>query len=67
MGILNFLASKHARRLSALSMLFESAMAFRRGNRLVSGLLLGATVIALRWSWLGIVAELGIRGYQFLR
>ena len=48
-------------------MVFESAMAYRRGNNLVAALLLGASVIALRWSWIGYVAELGIRTYQFLR
>jgi len=67
MGLLDILSSPTARKLSAISMVFESAMAYRRGNNLVAALLLGASVIALRWSWIGYVAELGIRTYQFLR
>lgn len=67
MGLLDILASANARRLSALSMFAESAMAFLRGNRHVAALLFGAGVLAIRWSWVGILAELGIRGYQWTR
>lgn len=67
MGLLDILSSPAARRLSALSMVLEAALAFRRGNKLTAGLLLGASVIALRWSWIGYVAQIGIRAYQFLR
>lgn len=67
MALLDFMASRSFRRLSSLSMVVEAGMALLRGNKRVAALLLGAATLAYRWSWVGILAELGIRGYQWTR
>lgn len=67
MGVSSVLARSNLGRLTALSMVVESALAFLRGNKHTAALLFGAAVLAYRWSWVGIVAELGIRVYQWTR
>jgi hypothetical protein len=64
MGLTDVLDSRNTRTLSALSMLAEAGLALYRGNRRVAALLAGAAVLAYRFSWVGVVAELAIRLYQ---
>jgi hypothetical protein len=64
MGLTDVLDSRNTRTLSALSMLAEAGLALYRGNRRVAALLAGAALLAYRFSWVGVVAELAIRLYQ---
>lgn len=67
MGVTRVLDSQGARRLSAVSMLVEAGLALVRGKRRLAALLLGAAALAYRFSFLGVVAEVLIRFYQWRR
>ena len=67
MSITDILNSNGARATSSLTMLAEAGIALYRGNKTVAALLLGAAVLAYRFTVIGVVAELAIRIYQFTR
>ena len=67
MGLTDAFESKQAGQLSAISMLVEAGLALYRGDKRVAALLLGAAVLAYRWSFVGFVAEILIRIYQRVR
>lgn len=67
MGLTRILRSKRTRNASAITMLVEAGMALRRGKKRLAVLFLGAAALAYRWSGVGILLELLIRGYQWLR
>lgn len=67
MGVTTALNSKGARQLSAISMLVEAGLALARGRRRVAAMLLGAAVLAYRYSVLGFATEVLIRLYQWQR
>jgi hypothetical protein len=67
MGLVDELGSKRSGRISALTTLVEAALALYRGETRIAALLLGAAALAYRWSAVGIVAELLIKLYQYLR
>jgi len=48
-------------------MLVEAGLALSRGKRRLATMLLGAAAIAYRFSYLGFVAEVLIRLYQWQR
>ena len=48
-------------------MLVETGLALARGKRRLAALLLGASALAYRFSYLGFVAEVLIRFYQWRR
>ena len=48
-------------------MLVESGLALARGKRRLAALLFGAAALAYRFSYLGFVAEVLIRIYQWQR
>ena len=66
-GLGRLFNSSGARNLSTVSMLVEAGLALARGKRKIAALLLGAATLASRWSWVGILAEIAIRVYQWRR
>jgi len=67
MNLTGLLSSNESRQLNALSLLAQAGLALYRGNRQIALLLAGAAVLAYRVSWLGIVAQIGIRLYKQFR
>lgn len=67
MGVTQALNSNGARRLRAVSMLVEAGLALARGKRRLAAVLFGAAALAYRLSYLGFVAEIMIRFYQWWR
>lgn len=67
MGLNTLLDSKIARHASTLSMLGEAVLSWSRGDRRMGVLFLVASVLAYRWSTLGVVTEVGIRLYRRMR
>jgi hypothetical protein len=67
MGLANLFTSKQAGLASSISMVVEAGLALYRGDTKVAALLLGAAVLAYRWSFVGAIAEILIRAYQRLR
>ncbi|WP_255196822.1 hypothetical protein [Halorarius litoreus] len=55
------------RNLSVGVLLLEALNAARKGSWTVAAALLGAAALGYRYTGLGIVVELAIRLYQFLR
>lgn len=66
-GLSRLFNSSGAKNLSALSMLVEAGLALARGKRKIAAMLLGAAALASRWSWVGFLAEIAIRVYQWRR
>ena len=67
MGLTDAFDSKRSGQISAISMLVEAGLALYRGEKRIAALLLGAAVLAYRWSFVGAIAELLIRVYQRVR
>ncbi len=64
MGLMKFLNSNSAKRLSTVSMLVEAAMAFNRGEPKVAAMLIGAATLSMRWSAVGLAGEALVRLYR---
>ncbi|EJN61153.1 hypothetical protein [Halogranum rubrum] len=62
--LFNLLGSKRSRQLSTISTLAEAVMAFKRGQKKVGALLLGAAIISYKRSELGYLAQLAAKLYQ---
>ena len=67
MGLAEAFKSKQAGQISAISMLVEAGLALYRGEKDVAALLLGAAVLAYRWSIVGTIAGILIRIYRRVR
>ena len=67
MGLAEVFKSKQAGQISAISMLVEAGLALYRGEKDVAALLLGAAVLAYRWSIVGTIAGILIRIYRRVR
>ncbi|WP_332899790.1 hypothetical protein [Haladaptatus sp. CMSO5] len=64
MGLGKLLNSRGIKRLSTLSMIAEAAVAFRRGEKKIGAMLIGAAVLSMRWSAVGLAGEGLIRLYR---
>jgi hypothetical protein len=64
MGLRKLLSSKNTRTMSALSTLGQAAVALYRGDTKVATLLAVAAALSYRYSWIGMLAQVGIRFYQ---
>jgi hypothetical protein len=64
MKLTKLLGSKRSRQLSVVSTLAEAVMSFRRGQKKIAALLLGAAAISYKRSELGYLAQLGVKLYQ---
>ena len=67
MNATRLLGSKSLKRLSALTMLVDSALAFRRGDWKAGAALLAAAPLSARSTALGFAVQAGIRAYRHLR
>ncbi|WP_338729550.1 hypothetical protein [Haladaptatus sp. DJG-WS-42] len=64
MGLGKLLNSPGAKRISTLSMIAEAAFAFRRGEPKIGAMLIGAALLSMRWSVVGLASEGLIRLYR---
>ncbi|MWG33250.1 hypothetical protein [Halomarina oriensis] len=60
----DLLSNGTTRTTSALSMLFEAALALSRGKRRIAALFVLAAVVAYRFSWVGFALQIAIRLYD---
>lgn len=64
MGLGKLLKSPGVKRISTLSMIAEAAFAFRRGEAKIGAMLIGAALLSMRWSAVGLAGEGLIRLYR---
>lgn len=67
MGLVELLTSKRSGQISAVTMVVEAGLALYRGEKDIAALLLGAAVLAYRWSIVGTIAGILIRIYRRVR
>ncbi len=64
MGLAEAFNSVRSGQISAISLLVEAGLSLYRGEKRTAALLLGAAVLAYRWSAVGFVAQILYRIYR---